>query len=104
MDIFTLDGTFLGVWQFTSSDAAELNRSVNLHPLFSKIGHPAFCKKQVAKKRGHCNSKREEVAWSFLFLNNNDPVLCTLHFATHILDHFLSSIHKKISGRPDKLE
>ena len=26
------------------------------------------------KKQGHCYSKREEAAWPFLFLNNNDPV------------------------------
>ena len=32
------------------------------------------CKKQGAKKQGHCYSKREEAAWSFLFLNYNDPV------------------------------
>ena len=39
-----------------------------------KIGHPAFLKKQGAKNQGHCYSKRKEAAWSFLFLNNNDPV------------------------------
>ena len=26
------------------------------------------------KKQGHCYSKREEAAWSLLFLNINDPV------------------------------
>ena len=31
-------------------------------------------KKQGAKKQGHCCQKREEAAWPFLFLNNNDPV------------------------------
>ena len=40
-------------------------RFVNL--LFEK-------KKQGAKNQGHCYSKREEAAWSLLFLNNNDPV------------------------------
>ena len=56
-------------------------RPVNLHPLFffwkpgsvcdleKKIGHPAFLKKQGAKNQGHCCSKREEAAWSLLFLN-----------------------------------
>jgi hypothetical protein len=43
------------------------------------------CKKQGAKT----GSKREEAAWPLLFLNNNDPVFCTQHFATHILDSFL---------------
>ena len=38
-----------------------------------KTGHPAFWKKQGAKNQGHCYSKREEAAWSLLFLNNNDP-------------------------------
>ena len=33
------------------------------------------CKKQGAKKQGHCYSKREEAAWPLLFLNNNDPLL-----------------------------
>jgi hypothetical protein len=41
--------------------------------------------KQGAKKLGHCYSKREEAAWFLLFLNNNDPVFCTLLLATHIL-------------------
>ena len=47
------------------------------------------CKNQGAKNQGQCYSKREESAWSLLFLNNNDPVFCTLLFATHILDPFL---------------
>ena len=33
-------------------------------------------------KEGHWYSKREEAAWPFLFLNNNDPVICTLAFCT----------------------
>ena len=62
-------------------------------------------KKAGCKKQGHCYSKREEAAWSFLFLNNNDPGFCTLLFATHILDPFFKVPDpKKISGRPDKLE
>ena len=53
------------------------------------------CKKQGAKKQGHCYSKREEAAWPLLFLNNNEPDLFfTLLFATHILDLF-SQGHKQ---------
>ena len=44
------------------------------------------CKMQGAKKQGLCYSKREEAARPLLFLNNNDPVFCTMLFATHILD------------------
>ena len=48
----------------------EFSRTlVNLHPLFLKIRHPAFLKYQSAKKQGHCYSKKEEAAWSLLFLN-----------------------------------
>ena len=43
------------------------------------------------QKQGHCYSKREEAAWPFLFLNNNDLVFCTLLFATQILDLFSGS-------------
>ena len=46
------------------------------------------------KKRGHCYSKRKEAAWPLLFLNNNDPVFCTLFFATHILDLIFFQGHK----------
>ena len=64
------------------------------------------CKKQGgAKKLGHCYSKREEAAWSLLFLNNNDPVFCTLLFAkSRVPDILKVPDPKKISGRPDKLE
>ena len=41
-------------------------------------------------------SKREETAWSLLFLNNNDPVFCTLLFATHSLD----LIFFRVTNRP----
>ena len=37
--------------------------------------------KAGCKKQGHCHSKREEAAWPLLFLNNNDPVFCTLRFS-----------------------
>ena len=33
-----------------------------------------FCKKQGAKKQGHCYSKGEKIRLPLLFLNNNDPV------------------------------
>ena len=39
------------------------------HPAFWKTGTLFFEKKQSAKNQGHCNSKREEAAWSLLFLN-----------------------------------
>ena len=35
---------------------------------------PCFLKKTGCKNQGHYYSKREEAAWSLLFLNNNDPV------------------------------
>ena len=62
------------------------------------------CKKQGAKT-GSVYSIREDARLPLLFLSNNDPVFCTLLFATHILDLF-SKIPdpKKISGRPDKIE
>ena len=40
---------------------------------------PCFFQKAGCKNQGHCYSKREEAAWSLLFLNNNDPVF--LHSA-----------------------
>ena len=46
---------------------------------------------QGAKKQGHCYSKREEAAWSLLFL-------------IKIPDFLKVPDPKKISGRPDKLE
>ena len=47
----------------------------NWAPCFLKIRHPAFWKKQSAKNQGHCNSKREEAAWSLLFLNKEWPCI-----------------------------
>ena len=38
-------------------------------------------KKAGCKKQGQCYSKREQAAWPCLFLNNNDPVFCTLLFS-----------------------
>ena len=63
------------------------------------------CKNQGAKNQGQCYSKKEEAAWSLLFLNNNDPVFCTLLFAkSRVPDILKVPDPKKISGRPDKLE
>ena len=45
---------------------------VNLHPLFLKMGHPAFWKKQAEKNRVILYSKREETRLPLLFLNYND--------------------------------
>ena len=52
------------------------------------------CKKQGAKKQGHCYSKREKADWPLLFLDNNDPIFCTLLFATRILDLIFFQGHK----------
>ena len=38
-------------------------------------------KKAVPKKQGQCYSKREDAAWPFFFLNNNDPVFCNQLFS-----------------------
>ena len=43
-------------------------------------------KKAGSKKQGHCYLEKEEAAWLLLFLNTNDPVFCTLLFATHFLN------------------
>ena len=59
----------LGTFLLSKMSLNVIIRPVNLHPLFLKIGHPAFRKKQSAKNQGHCNSKREEAAWFLLFLN-----------------------------------
>ena len=44
--------------------------------------------KSKVQKTGPLLSKIEEAALPLLFLNNEDPVFCTLIFATHILDLF----------------
>jgi hypothetical protein len=46
-----------------------------------KSGPKYGLQKAGCKKQGHCYSKREEARLSFLFLNDNDPVFCTLFFA-----------------------
>ena len=38
-------------------------------------------KKTGCKKQGQCYSKREEVAWPHIFLNNDDPVFATSFFS-----------------------
>ena len=47
------------------------------------------CKKQGAKKQGHCYSKREEAAWPLLFFNNNDPVFLPPAFCNSYFGPFL---------------
>jgi hypothetical protein len=52
---------------------------------------PCFLKKAGSKKQVHCYSKRKEAAWSFLFLNNNDPgFFATFFFQVHMLDLIFS--------------
>ena len=59
----------------------------------------------MQKNQGHFYSKREEAAGSLLFLNNDDPVFCTLLFAKSSVPDFLKVPDpKKVSGQPDKLE
>ena len=53
------------------------------------------CKKQGAKKQGHCYSKREEAKLLLLFLNSSD---------SYFGPFFKVPDPKKISGQPDKLE
>jgi hypothetical protein len=60
-----------------------------------------FLQKAGCKKPGHCYSREEEAAWP-LFLNNNEPVFCTLK--SRVPDLFYVPDPKKISGRPDNLE
>ena len=50
------------------------------------------CKKQGAKNQGQSYSKREEAAWSLLFLNSNDPVF--LHPA------FCNLIFFRVTNQP----
>ena len=54
---------FAFFWQAVQSPSQSAPTILkNRAPCFLKIGHPA-------KNQGHCNSKREEAAWSLLFLN-----------------------------------
>ena len=59
------------------------------------------CKNQGAKNQGQCYSKKEEAAWSLLFLNNNETIF---FFKNRVPDISKVPDPKKISGRPDKLE
>ena len=61
-----------------------------------KQGPKYGVQKAGCKKQGHCYSKREEAAALFSFLNNNDPVFCTLLFASHIFD----LIFFRVTNRP----
>ena len=62
------------------------------------------CKKQGAKKQGHCYSKREEAAWPLLFSNNSDPVFlhpafCNPYFGPFLQGHKPTHVFKtKIVG------
>ena len=60
----------------------NMGRFVTLKKIRSKIW---TWKNQVAKKQGHCYSKREKAAWPLLFLNNNDNVFAPWFFQVHIL-------------------
>ena len=64
--------------------------------LKKKLGPKYGVQKAGCKKQGHCYSKREEAAAFFSFLNNNDPVFCTLLFASHIFD----LIFFRVTNRP----
>ena len=62
--------------------------------------------KSRVENRGDCYSKREEARLLLFFLNNNDPVFCSLLFSGPYFgpDFLKLPDPKKISGRPDKLE
>ena len=47
------------------------------------------CKKQVAIKIVIV-TKKKDAAWPFLFMNNNEPVFCTLFFSTYFFFDFFS--------------
>ena len=62
-------------------------------------------KKNREQKQGHFYSKREEAAWSFLFLYNNDPDFCTLLLGKKQGTWFFEvQDPKKILGWADKLD
>ena len=81
------------------------NRPVNLHPLFLFWKHGSVCdpekkgskiwvsKSRVKKTRSLLFKKRRG-SCPLLFLNNNDPVFCTLLFASHIFDLIFFQGHK----------
>ena len=66
--------------RFPSKISFFPSRPVNLHPLFLKIGHPAFCKKQAEKNRVILYSKREETRLPLLFLKNDLGFLHSVFF------------------------
>ena len=51
-------------------------------------------KKAGCKKQGQSYSKREHAAWPCLFLNNNDPVFCTLLFSGPYFGPDFFQVHK----------
>ena len=89
---------------------------VNLHPLFLFRKHGSVCDfekrirskiwtwKKQGKKQGHFYSKRNKTRMFLLFLNNNNPVFCSLLFPGPDLIFFKFQTRKKISGWPDTLE
>ena len=67
-------------------------------------GVTSFLSKSRLRKTGSLFiCKKEEAAWSFLFLNNNDPDFCTLLFGKKP-DFLKVQDPKKISGPPDKFD
>ena len=55
---------------------------------WKKPGPKYGVQKAGCKKQGQCYSKREKARLSLLFLNNNEPVFCTLLFATYFFGPF----------------
>ena len=80
---------------------------VNLHPLFLFRKHGSVCDfekkirskiwtwKKQGKKQGHFCWKRDKTRLFLLFLNNNDPVFCSLHFLGPDLIFFKFQTRKK---------
>ena len=52
--------------------------------------------KSRVQKMGSLLFKKEETAWPLLFLNNNDPVFCTLRFSG---PYFGPDFFKATNGR-----
>jgi hypothetical protein len=63
---------------------------------FSRLESGQDLEKAGSKKGGHCYSKREEVAWSCLFLNKNGPVFTLLFSGPHFGNDFFF----KVTNRP----
>ena len=67
------------------------SRPVNLHPLFLKIGHPAFWKNRVQKTKVIVIQKEKRQPGLFFFWIKNDPVFFSLLFAKSRVPHFSKS-------------